>query len=112
MARLHLVTAHRSLDRSDAPVVLYCGQDADAAQRARDSALASGEFALADKHHLVERHTRYADPQVRAAFLRKASAPAAPAQPDPTAPPETEPAAPLETEPAPPEPAAPRRGRR
>lgn len=85
MPRLHLITAHRTANRSDEPVVIYCGSDADQALQLRDTALGTGEFALADRHVCGERHTRYASAGQRAA--QKAAAPAVvdtpPAPPEP-----------------------------
>ena len=61
MPRFHIVTAHRTSNREDDPVIIYCGRDANAAEAARNTALASGEFALADKFIPVNGHTRYSD---------------------------------------------------
>ena len=61
MPQLHLITGHRCLNRSDAPVVLYCGTDADAAIKARETAINTGAVALADQYSPHNPVTRYAD---------------------------------------------------
>ena len=60
MPRLHLITGHRTMNRSDEPVVLYCGYDADKANATREDVLARGEFSLLDKWTPDARQTRYA----------------------------------------------------
>lgn len=85
MPRFHLITAHRTASRADEPAIIYCGYDADRALQLRDAALASGEYALADKWVPEARNTRYASAGQRAA--QKAAAPAVvdnpPAPPEP-----------------------------
>jgi hypothetical protein len=66
MPRLHLVTAHRTMDRSDDPSVVYCGYNADTAGKVRDEVLGKGEFALADKWTPDTKHTRYASAENQA----------------------------------------------
>lgn len=68
MPQLHLITGHRRIDRGDAPVVIYCGHDADAAMQALTTALASGSVALADQSSPNNRVTRYADPAAVASY--------------------------------------------
>lgn len=66
--RLHLVTGHRSNNRSDDPVVLYCGYNADAARAARDAATNGGDtYALADSFTPHGPQTRYNELHIRRA---------------------------------------------
>ncbi len=74
MSQLHLVTAHRSLQRSDAPRVVYCGHDADQARRQGEKAQNGGAFALVDTYSPASPVTRYADPKVLAKIAQKESA--------------------------------------
>jgi len=64
MAQLHLVTAHRSIQRADAPHVVYCGRDADQAKRKQAAILEGGLFALADLTCPDRPVTKYAEPKI------------------------------------------------
>lgn len=75
MPRLHLITAHRQINRSDEPVVIYCGHDADQALKLRDKVLATGEFAVMDKWTVAERSSRYASEAQRTQKKQEAPAP-------------------------------------
>ena len=61
MARLHLITGHRCISRSDEPILIYCGHDADAALAARDAAVQSGKVLLADRFLPDSPVTLYSD---------------------------------------------------
>lgn len=60
MPRLHLITGHRQINRSDAPRVIYCGHDGDIAGKLRDAAIESGAVLIADAFHPASPVTRYA----------------------------------------------------
>lgn len=75
MARLHLITAHRSIQRSDEPAVIYCGTDADQALASRDAVVNSGEYAVVDKWTPDQRTSRYpTDAAISAAAARAEAA--------------------------------------
>lgn len=61
MSRLHLVTGHRLINRSDAPCLLYLGHDADAARKAQDAAITIGRVLIAERFIPTGPVTRYSD---------------------------------------------------
>lgn len=61
MPRLHLVTGHRLINRSDAPCLLYLGHDADAASKAQDAAITIGRVLIAERYIPTGPVTRYSD---------------------------------------------------
>jgi hypothetical protein len=68
MRNLHIVLGRRTMSQDIDPVALYVGLNGDAAITARDTALASGEFAAAESVPYYPGVLRYADPEVVAAF--------------------------------------------
>lgn len=59
MPRLHLVTGHRVINRTDAPLLLYLGHDADQAKQAQDAAIAAGHALIAERYNPNGPVTRY-----------------------------------------------------
>ncbi len=66
--QIHLITGHRTVTSSTEPVAIYCGACADAANTARDKALASGEFQVVEQHVVQRGVLRYASDEAIAAY--------------------------------------------
>jgi hypothetical protein len=61
MPRLHLVTGHRTINRSDAPLLIYLGHDADAAKTAQADAITKGLALIVERYNPTGPVTRYSD---------------------------------------------------